>query len=163
MRSSVRVGYASAVIGGAQSVSIESLRQQLANLEREVQVLSSASGRARLRDEALAAGYVATEETIENVGTALAATERLQQIQQRYWQALFQDHRATFDAVTAMQSPLDLTRIGFEHWQRRVTHTADALGETANVLGDELRSLSNTFVDVWAPFAALIRRDWSQR
>jgi hypothetical protein len=139
------------------------LNQQLDHLEREVQALSGSPARARLRDEAIAAEYVATEETIENVGTALAAMERLQEIQRRYWQQLLQDHRATFEAVIEVRSPLDLNRVGFEHWQRRVTHTADAIRETASVLADELRSFSNTFVDVWTPFAALVRRDWSGR
>ena len=135
----------------------------MSNLEREVQALSRDLGSTRLRDEALAAEYVATEEAIENVGTTLDAMERLQRIQRRCWEALFQDHRATLEALTEMRSPRELGGIGFEHWQRRVTHTSEAVGQTVNVLADEVRSLSSTFAEVWSPFVALLRRDWSQR
>jgi hypothetical protein len=120
-------------------MSMESVREDLARLERDVQALSHDAGRLwgdvrhqtrTLRDEALAAEYVATEETMENVGSVLDALARLRDIQRESWQDFFADHRETLSALTQVRSPVDLLRVGLEHWSRRATHLADGVNRT---------------------------------
>jgi hypothetical protein len=112
-----------------------------------------------LRDEAMAAEYVATEETLENVGTALDALERLEKIRRKYWEVFLSDQLTTFEALTKTRSLADFTRVGFEHWNRRISHGVDAYGETVGVLSDEAHSFVTTFFEMWRPFIEMVRRD----
>ena len=69
----------------------------------------------------------------------------------------------TAQALAQLRTPVDLLRIGFEHWGRRATHAAEGLGQTVNVLADEARSMTRAFVEVWNPFIELLRRDWMRK
>jgi hypothetical protein len=116
-----------------------------------------------LRDETIVAEYVATEETMENVGSVLDTLVKLGELQQQYWRAFWSDQRETFNALTNLRSAADVWRVGFEHWSRRATHVADGIAQTAIVLANERRTLSDTFVEMWSPFVELVRRDWRRR
>ncbi len=150
-------------------MSIESMNADLVRLERDMRELSKdadrllgdVAGQGRtLKEEALAAEFLATEETIENVGSVLDALAKLGDIQRQQLRKLFADHRTTIEALTQVRTPLDLLNIGFEHWGRRATHAAEGIGQTIDVLANEARALANTLVEVWEPFIELLRRDW---
>jgi hypothetical protein len=153
-------------------VSIESMNEDLARLRRDVRSLSQDAGRIlddvvdqsrTIREETVAAEFIATEETMENVGSVLDALEALREIQREQMRVFFADQRETITALTQVRSPADLARLGFEHWGRRATHVAEGLNQTVEVLANESRSLTRTLVEVWTPFLQLMRRDWVRR
>jgi hypothetical protein len=137
------------------------IEEELAKLEREVRALSKdASAKANtIRDEAVAAEYIATEETLENVGTVMDAFMRLNEIQRKFWETFFADQRQTFEAITGSRSPGDFLRASIDHCSRRAEHDADAFRQTFNVLTSGARSVGNTFNELWKPFGELVRRD----
>jgi Na+/phosphate symporter len=153
-------------------VSIESVNEDLARLERDVRTLSKDAGRLlsdvagqsdTLRDEALAAEFLVTEETIENVGNVLNALSQLSDIQRQQLRVFVDDQRETIKALGQISSPADLVQIGIEHCGRRATHLVDGLSQTAAVLVNEGRAFTNTLVEMWDPFIDLVRRDWAGR
>jgi len=153
-------------------VSIESMNEDLARLKRDVRSLSQDAGRIlddvvdqsrTIREETVAAEFIATEETMETVGSVLDALAALRDIQREQMRVFFADQRETFNAFAQVRSPADLARVGFEHWSRRATHVAEGLHQTVDVLANESRSLTNTLVEVWTPFLQLMRRDWARR
>jgi hypothetical protein len=153
-------------------VSIESVNEDLVHLKRDIRALSKDAGRLlgdvaeqtrTIREEAVAAEFIVNEETMENVGSVLEALSQLRDIQRQQLRVFFADQRATAKAIIEVRSPIDLLRIGFEHWSRRATHVAEGLHQTVNVLANEGRSLNNTLVEVWNPFFELLRRDWVRR
>jgi hypothetical protein len=141
-------------------MSAHPIEEELARLERDVRALANDAGRAAttLRDEAVAAEYIATEETLENVGTVMDAITRLHEVQRKFWETFLADQRQTLDAFGAARSPGDVLRAGLDHWHRRSEHAAEAFRQTTVVLTDGARSLGNTFNEVWKPFADLVRR-----
>ena len=150
-------------------MSFESMNADLVRLEQDMRELSKdadrllddVAGQGRtLKDEALAAEFLANEETIENVGSILDALAKLGDIQRQQLRDLFADHRATIEALTQMRTPFDLLNIGFEHWARRASHAAEGIGQTVDVLANEARALANTLVEMWGPFMELLRQDW---
>lgn len=150
-------------------MSIESLNTDLDRLEHDLRELSNDTGRLlgdaagqgrMLKEEVLAAEFLANEETMENVGGMLDALVTLADIQRQQLRDLLADHRTTAQALLQIRTPLDLLSVGFEHWGRRATHALDGLGQTVNVLGNEARSMAETLVEVWSPFIELMRRDW---
>lgn len=153
-------------------MSIESVNEDLARLQRDVEALSKDAGRLigdvadqsrTLREEAVAAEFIATEETMENVGSVMDTLSQLGDIQRQQWRIFVTDQRDTLKALVQSRSPFDVLRVGFEHWSRRATHVADGLNQTVTVLANEGRSLTNTLVEVWNPFIELLRRDWVRR
>jgi hypothetical protein len=153
-------------------VSIESVNDDLARLERDVRNLSQDAGRLvddvadqgrTIREEAIAAEFIATEETIESVGSILSALSELQDIHRKQLRVFFEDQRDTLKAITESRSPADLLRVGLDHWGRRASHVGEGIGATVNVLVHESSSLTNTLVEMWTPFVQLVRRDWAQR
>lgn len=153
-------------------MSIQSVNDDLARLERDVQSLSRDAGRLlddvtdqskTLREEAVAAEFIATEETMENVGSVLGALSDLHEIQRRQLRWLFDDSQASLAALTRARSPADLFRVGLDHWSRRAGHIGEGVGQAVTVLASESRTLTNTLVEMWTPFVALLRRDWERR
>ena len=153
-------------------MSIESVNEDLVRLKNDIGALSKDAGRLfddvagqgrTIQEEAVAAEFIANEETMETVGSVLEALSELGDIQREQLRVFFADQLATAEAMIQVRSPADLLRIGFEHWSRRATHVAEGLSQTVNVLANEGRSLTNTLVEVWNPFIELLRRDWARR
>jgi len=154
------------------NVSIESLNEDLAALERDVRALVKDAGTtpdgiaAKVRtveEEVVAAEFIATEEAVENVSGLLAALSEIGAIQNEQFRTFFTDHRATLKALLQARSPIDVARLGFEHWNRRATHIADGLTRTAGVLAQESRHARTSIVEMWKPFIELVRGDWARR
>ena len=89
-------------------------------------------------EEAVAAEFIATEETIENVSGFLAALSKIGEIQNEQFRTFFADHRDTLKALPqvtiAVRSSRDSassTGIG------RATHIADGLTRTVGVISQE--------------------------
>ncbi len=157
-------------------MSIESLNEDLAQLERDVRALSKDSTqavddvaeevakRARvIQEDVVAAEFVATESTIENVSGLLAALSEIGAIQNEQFKMFFIDHRETLKAFVQARSPMDALRIGFEHWNRRATHVADGFTKTVGVLARETRHATSSAGEMWKPVIQLVRGDWSRR
>jgi hypothetical protein len=153
-------------------VSIESLNEDLAALERDVRALvkegakpvEGVNGTVRtVEEEVVAAEFIATEETIENVSGLLAALSQIGEIQNEQLRTFFTDHRDTAKALLQVRSPLDVARLGFEHWNRRATHIADGLTRTVEVLSQESRRATGSIAEMWKPFVELVRGDWAVR
>ena len=157
-------------------MSIESLNEDLAQLERDVRALSKDSmhtiddaaeevaDKARvIREEVVAAEFVATESAIENVSGLLAALSEIGAIQNEQLKMFFTDHRDTLKALVQTRSPMDAMRIGFEHWNRRATHVAEGLSKTVGVLARETRHATSSAGEMWKPVIQLVRGDWSRR
>ncbi len=152
-------------------MSIDSVNDDLARLERDVRALSKDAGRLlgdvagqtdTLREEALAAEFIVTGEAIENVGNFLNALSELRDIQKQQLRTFFEDQRDTIKALSQLRSPTELVQIGIEHWGRRATHVADGIGKSVTVLTNEGRAFTNTLVEMWNPFIELVRRDWAR-
>ena len=153
-------------------MSIESLNEDLAQLERDVRALSKDTGRivedvaerARtVEEEIVAAEFIATEETIENVSGWLAALSEIGAIQNEQVKIFFADHRDTLKALARSRSPVDLMRLGYDHWSRRATHVADGLTKTVGVLAKEGRHVTASAAEMWKPLVQLVRGDWARR
>lgn len=153
-------------------MSIESLNEDLAALERDVRALvkettrsaDGMNGRVRkVEEEVVAAEFIATEETIENVSGLLAALSQIGEIHNEQIRSFFTDHRDTLKALLEARSPLDLARLGFEHWNRRATHIADGLTRAVEVISGESRRATGSIAEMWKPFVELVRGDWAVR
>ena len=151
------------------SVSIDSLREELAQLEREVQEAFADTGpgvkeRAKaIGTEMVAAQYIATKETMSGVGGIFETMSEIQAIQNEQVKSFFADHRATLKAMTQVRSPVDLVQLGFEHWNRRAGHVAEGITRTADVIAKERKELSTSMAGMWKPFVELICGDWTRR
>ena len=153
-------------------MSIESLQEDLAKLERDVQAVFSDTDRLvgdvkerakTVEEEIVAAEYIATEETIEGVSGILETLSEIGAIQSEQFKTFFADHRATLEAMTQLRSPVDVLQLGFEHWNRRVSHIAEGITRTAEVIAKERSVLSTSMAEMWKPFVELIRGDWARR
>lgn len=157
-------------------MTIESLNEDLARLERDVRALSNDSARriddgaenvaetARvIREEVVAAEFVATESAIENVSGLLAALSEIGAIQSEQLKIFFADHRDTLKALLQSRSPIDLMRLGYEHWNRRASHVAEGFTKTVEVLAKESRHATASAGEMWKPLVQLVRGDWSHR
>ncbi len=153
--------------GGA--VSIESVNEDLARLEADVRHLSEDSRRlakdlsaqARIvREETVAANFIATEEAVENAGSILEAIVSLRDIQRDQIRVFFEDGRDSFRALLEVRSPLGLIEVGADHWRRRATHIATGLNQVVDVLASEGRQMTTAMLQMWKPFVQLLQRDW---
>ena len=150
-------------------MSIDSLNQDLARLEEDVRKLARDSQRISVdlgkqartvREEVVAAEFIATEETLENTGSVLEALATLRDIQQESLRVLIDDHRQSWQALADVRSPFDLLQVGFEHWKRRASHVALELNQVVDVFTSSGRQMAASMVQVWKPFVGLVRRDW---
>ncbi len=153
-------------------MSMHSVNEDVARPDRDVQSqardasrpLDDAAAQGKmLRQEAVAAEFIATEEAMENVGSVLSALSDLHDIQRSQMRLFLHDVRTSSSAVTQARSPTDLLRIGLDHAARRAGHISEGVGQTVSVIANESRTLANTLVDMWTPFVELLRRDWGQR
>ncbi|NJN51042.1 MAG: hypothetical protein HC809_03945 [Gammaproteobacteria bacterium] len=151
------------------SVSIETVNQDLARLEADVRHLADDSRRlikdvgkqARLvQDEAVAAQFIATEETIGNAGSILEAMASLRDIQKEQLRQFFEDQRESFNALKGIRSPIGLLEVGLDHWQRRARHVAAGLNQAVDVVSKESRHRTAAMAQMWQPFLRLVQNDW---
>ena len=154
-------------------MSIESLNEDLAALERDVRALVKDAAKPAqdgvndkmrtVEEEAVAAEFIATEEAIENVSGFLATLSKIGEIQQEQFRTFFADHRDTLKALAQVRSPFGFARLGFEHWNRRATHIADGLTRTVGVISQESGHATRSIAEMWKPFIELVRGDWARR
>jgi uncharacterized protein YegL len=150
-------------------VSIDSLREELAQLEHEVQAAFAETGpgvkeRAKtVATEIVAAEYIATKETMSGVGGIMETLSEIQAIQNEQFKNFFTDHRATLKALTQVRSPVDLAQLGFEHWSRRAGHVAEGITRTVDLIAKERKEMSESMAGMWKPFVQLVRGDWTRR
>ena len=150
-------------------MSIDSLNQDLAQLEEDVRKLARDSQRITVdigkrakaaREDVVAAEFIATEEALENTGSMLETLAALRDIQQESLRMLIDDHRQSWQALADVRSPLDLVQLGFEHWRRRSSHIALELNQVVDLIATSSRQMTASMVQVWKPFVDLVRRDW---
>ena len=150
-------------------MSIDSLNQDLAQLEEDVRKLARDSERITVdigkraqtaREDVVAAEFIATEETLESAGSMLETLATLRDIQQESLRMLIDDHRQSWQALADVRSPLDLVQLGFEHWRRRSSHIALELNQVVDLIATSSRQMTASMVQVWKPFLDLVRRDW---
>ncbi len=150
-------------------MSIESVNADLARLEADVRHLSQDSqklmqdvgAQARvLREEAVAAQFIATEETIENAGSILEALANLRDIQRAQFKQFVEDQRESLRALKGVRSPIGLMELGVDHWQRRARHVAEGLNQAVDVVASESRHMTSAMIQMWKPFLHLLQRDW---
>jgi hypothetical protein len=154
-------------------VSIESLNEDLAALERDVRALVQDAAKPadggiddtvrKVEEEAVAAEFIATEEAIENVSGFLATLSKIGEIQNEQFRTFFADQRDTLKALVQVRSPFDFARLGFDHWNRRATHIADGLTRTIGVISQETGHATRSIAEMWKPFIELVRGDWARR
>ena len=153
------------------TLSIESVNEDLAKLEQDVRRLTADSehlvedvaDQARvLRDEALAAEFIATEEAVENMGSILEMMSVLSDIQRDQFRQFFEDGKTTLEGLREVRGPGDLMNLSLDHWKRRAEHISDGLTKVIEVLADESRFLSNTMTEMWQPFGKMVRGDWGR-
>jgi pyridoxal biosynthesis lyase PdxS len=151
-------------------VSIESVNEDLARLEADVRHLSSDSRRlahdlsdqARvIGEEAVAAQFIATEETIGNTGSILEALAHLRDIQRDQLRVFVEDQRDSLRALREIKSPFGLIEVGVDHAQRRARHVAEGLNQAVDVVATEGRQMTASMLQMWKPFLKLLQRDWS--
>jgi len=134
-------------------VSIDAVDHELSRLEAEV---------ARLRERVLAAEYIATEETIENMGSLLETLARLQDIQREQWRFLVSDGAETLGALRRVRSVFDVPGVALGHCQRRARHVVGGMNRAMVVCTGGAQSLTRTFVEMWRPFLAMVGQDWKR-
>jgi len=153
-------------------VSMQSLNEDLAKLERDVQavfkdtdrLVGDVKERARtVEEELVAAEFIATEETIEGISGILETLSEIGAIQNEQVKIFFADYRDTLKAITQLRSPADVLRLGFEHWNRRATHVTEGFTKTVDVIAKEGNVLSTSMKEMWKPFVEMIRGDWARR
>ena len=154
----------------ATTVSINSLREDLARLENDVQTAFNNPDQPSLQERAKAVGagivaaqYVATKETMSSVGGMFEALSEIGAIQNEQFRIFFTDHRDTLKALIQVRSPVDLLQLGFEHWNRRASHVAEAITRTVDVISKERNELSTSMTEIWKPIVGLVRSDWTRR
>ena len=153
-------------------MSMQSLNEDLAKLERDVQavfkdtdrLVGDVKERARtVEEELVAAEFIATEETIEGISGILETLSEIGAIQNEQVKIFFADYRDTLKAITQLRSPADVLRLGFEHWNRRATHVTEGFTKTVDVIAKEGNVLSTSMKEMWKPFVEMIRGDWARR
>jgi hypothetical protein len=151
-------------------VTIESLNEDLARLEADVRRLTEDSQRlgtdleqqARtVREEIVAAEFIATEEAIENAGSLLELLSRLGDIHRDQLKTLWEDHQQSWSALREVRSPTALVEVGFDHWKRRASHVAAGLNQVVDAVVGEGRHVTGAMLEMWSPFLKLLQRDWA--
>jgi hypothetical protein len=151
-------------------VTTDSVSSDLKQLEDDVRRLSAGEApahatiadRAKLVEQEIVVGeYIAAEEAMENLGSLFGMVSELSGIQVRQLKQLAGDHRETLKRMTEARSPGEFAELGFDHYRRRSEHLTEGFNEAVEVIRTEGRFLSNTLVEMWKPFFALVRRDWA--
>ncbi len=116
-------------------MSIESLNEDLAQLERDVRALTQDAAQSKIEP-------AASESTHEHANGWLAALSEIGAIQREQFNALLVDHRESLRALTRARSPIDLIALGYGHWSRRTSHIIDGITRTLDVVTRQGRSNS---------------------
>ncbi len=151
-------------------MSIESLNEDLTQLERDVRALVKEHASSRdtdaaqlITEEVAAAEFVAAESVIEQANGWLAALGEIGDIQREQLKTLIADHRESLDALTRSRSPIELMELAYQHWRRRTNHVLDGLGKTFDVLARQGQRMSASSRELWQPVVQLVRADWTRR
>lgn len=150
---------------GGSEAGLSELERDLEQLASDVETLAdtgSASSRL-VREEAVGAELLAGRELATQVGIALELADSLQALARRQADLLADDYRETF---AALLDPANRDRTGNvigDHAGRRCRHLLDGWSEGLGVLAAGLAASNQAALRLWAPFAAVVRDDWSRR
>jgi hypothetical protein len=116
---------------------------------------------ALARDEIVAAELLASRETVAELGILWETVDRLGRLQTRLAGQCVADHLTTLSNIGRATSATGAVAVLADHVDRRVRHLLTGLDQTVTVLSDQSQKTADAAVQVWAPFLAVLRRDWA--
>lgn len=113
-----------------------------------------------LAEDLAGAEFVAAVEMAETVGISVEFADRVSEIVKDQTRYLKADYGATWRDIKAGElPPLTMSR----HLQRRISHSAEGLGQYYQALYAEQAKLLNLGLTIWQPLLKMVRDDLQRR
>lgn len=142
---------------------LEVLRRNLEQLTREAEALAGNLERDRhlAGEEAVGAELLATRDLVAHLGIALDTATGLADVYARQLRHLFEDYATTWSSLSGGQSPAQPLSVLNDHLTRRVEHVTAGVNESIELVSAQSERAWEALYRLWAPFAAVVRQDWS--
>lgn len=140
-------------------------RHGFSRLSHEAEELAhSLEGESRLAgEEAVGAELLATRDLVAHLGIAWDTAEQLGDIYVRQLRLLADDFRTTAAQLLPGEQRPPLRQVISAHLDRRLRHTGEGLEQGIEVCSRQSARACGSLLELWAPFLAVVRSDWTQR
>jgi len=144
---------------------LRTLRRDLDRLTREAEELAkSLQGQSRLTgEEALGAELLAGRELTAQAGIIWETAEQLGDLCLRQARLFAEDHTATLRSLLDTSARHSLQSVVGRHLERRLRHNLDGLEHFIGIMSTQSQRTCRSVIHLWAPFLAVVRRDWAER
>ncbi|MEQ8861036.1 MAG: hypothetical protein RIC56_20505 [Pseudomonadales bacterium] len=138
------------------------LRADLDRLAEDAESLAKSfdRGSALAREEVVGAELLASREVVAQLGVAWETMAQLGDLYARQARYLVEDNVATFGKLLDGSAQGRFVEVLGEHCQRRLGHLGEGVDESIEVLSRQSEAASSALEMLWAPFVAVVRRDW---
>ena len=114
------------------------------------------------REEVVGAELLFGRDLVANIGILWDTAEQLGDLCARQARHLVEDHLATLTTL-ASSRPEQVPAVLSRHFERRLRHVGQGWAQGAHLLAAQSEKAGETLLRFWAPFAAVVRQDWSGR
>ncbi|MDZ7669008.1 MAG: hypothetical protein U5Q16_06130 [Gammaproteobacteria bacterium] len=144
---------------------LQALRRDLDRLTQEAEELAeSVQGESRLAgEETLGAELLAGRELTAQAGILWETAEQLGELCLRQTRLFAEDHTATFRSLLDDSARHSLQTVIGRHLERRLRHNLTGLEQGIDILSTQSERTCQSVIHLWAPFLAVVRRDWAER
>jgi hypothetical protein len=140
------------------------MRDNLDRLTHEAEELAqSLEDESQLAgEEAVGAELLMTRDLVAHLGIAWDTAEQLGDIYVRQLRLLADDYRITAVALLPGERRAPLRQVVSAHVDRRLRHASEGLEQGIEVFSRQTARACGSLLELWAPFLAVVRSDWSQ-
>lgn len=144
---------------------LQALRHNLDRLRREAEELAeSLQGESRLAgEESLGAELLAGREMSAQAGILWETAEQLGDLCLRQARLFAEDHTATFRCLLDDSSRHSFQTMVGRHVERRLRHNLDGVAQGIDIMAAQSERTCQSIINLWAPFLAVVRKDWAER
>lgn len=148
-----------------READLRGLRRDLDRLTRDAEELAESLGdESRLAgEETLGAELLAGREVSAQAGILWETAEQLGDLYLRQARLFANDHTATLRSLLDRSRRQSVTTVIGHHLDRRLRHNLDALAQGIDIMSTQSERTCQSISNLWAPFLAVVRRDWTER
>jgi len=142
---------------------LDTLRRNLDRLTEEAEELADSFERDRrlAGEEAVGAELLATRDLVAHLGIALDTATGLADVQARQLRLLLEDYAATWSSLQGNGGAPEPFSVLNDHVSRRLEHVTEGVNESIELISTQSERAWEALYRLWAPFAAVVRQDWS--
>ena len=143
---------------------LSAFRKDLDRLAREAEALTESLGAdSRLaREEAVGAEILATRDLMTHLGIVWDTVEQLGDLAGRQARLFVEDYLTTMSILLDGTAREQGAVLG-AHVERRLTHIAQGLDQSIEVLSTQSQKACDSLFRIWSPFFSVVRQDWTRQ